>query len=111
MVQVWALGCASCTQWHSLLLSLNKSEQFKIIGLNYNDDKNNSDLWLNKFNNPYKVNIFNAKGRLYINLGVYGTPTFFIIDRAGIIRYRHVGVLTKEVWSATILPKISRLIN
>ena len=46
---------------------------------------------------PYQVNIADPQGSLGINLGVYGAPETFLIDARGVIRYKHVGVLTPAV--------------
>ena len=111
VVHVWASWCESCQQDHEFLTTLNKTDDFRLVGVNYKDIKNNADLWLNKLGDPYTVNIFDHDGSLAMNLGVYGTPTTYIIDRAGVIRYRHVGVLTKELWDADIIPEIIKLIT
>jgi cytochrome c biogenesis protein CcmG/thiol:disulfide interchange protein DsbE len=33
-----------------------------------------------------------------MDLGVYGAPETFLVDKEGVIRIRHVGVLGPEVW-------------
>ena len=35
---------------------------------------------------------------------VYGAPETYVIDREGIVRYRHVGVMNQRVWDKFILP-------
>jgi cytochrome c biogenesis protein CcmG/thiol:disulfide interchange protein DsbE len=111
VLTVWATWCESCVREHQMLNALNKTDDFQLVGINYKDTKYNADLWLNKFGNPYKVNILDTDGHLGIDLGVYGTPTTYIVDRAGIIRYRHVGVLTNDSWNKIILPQINKLIT
>jgi cytochrome c biogenesis protein CcmG/thiol:disulfide interchange protein DsbE len=41
--------------------------------------------------------------------GVYGVPETFLIDKAGIIRHKHIGPLTPEALERTLLPKIREL--
>ena len=48
-------------------------------------------------------------GRAGINYGVYGVPETYLIDRNGIIRYKHTGPLTVEVLSKKILPLVKEL--
>ena len=48
-------------------------------------------------------------GTLAIDLGVYGAPETFVIDAAGVIRYRHVGVVTQKVYEETLGPMIQEL--
>jgi len=109
LVNVWASWCSNCATEHALITRLDKIDKLQLVGINYKDTRNNADLWLNKFGNPYTVNIFDAEGSLGIDLGVYGTPTTYIIDHYGIIRYRHVGILTNEVWNKIIISEITKL--
>jgi cytochrome c biogenesis protein CcmG/thiol:disulfide interchange protein DsbE len=44
-----------------------------------------------------------------IDLGVYGAPETFVIDKKGIIRYRHVGIINQEAWLKEILPLMKKL--
>lgn len=109
LVNVWASWCSTCAQEHDFITRLRTTDELQLVGINYKDTRNNADLWLNKLGNPYTVNIFDAEGSLSIDLGVYGTPTTYIIDHYGIIRYRHVGILTNEVWNKVIIPEITKL--
>jgi len=38
-----------------------------------------------------------------------GTPETFIIDKQGIVRYKHTGQLTVELWEKEIKPLIQQL--
>ena len=48
-------------------------------------------------------------GRVGIDWGVYGIPETFIVDGDGRIRFKHVGILTREDLSEVVLPLISEL--
>jgi cytochrome c biogenesis protein CcmG/thiol:disulfide interchange protein DsbE len=43
-------------------------------------------------------------GKLGIDFGVYGVPETFVIDRQGVIRYKHIGPVTPEVLRDKIEP-------
>ena len=43
-------------------------------------------------------------GRVGIDYGVYGAPETYLIDREGIIRFKHIGPLTPEVLQSKLLP-------
>ncbi len=44
-----------------------------------------------------------------INYGVYGVPETYLIDQAGVIQYKQIGVLTPEILQDRILPLVKQL--
>jgi len=44
-----------------------------------------------------------------IAFGVTGAPESFIVDKGGIVRYKHTGVITKRDWERTLWPIIQDL--
>jgi cytochrome c biogenesis protein CcmG, thiol:disulfide interchange protein DsbE len=48
-------------------------------------------------------------GRVGIDWGVTGTPETYLIDRAGIVRLKHVGPIDPEVWQSKFVPKLKEL--
>ena len=44
-----------------------------------------------------------ADGRVGIDFGVYGVPETFLIDKSGVIRYKHIGPVTPEALKSKIL--------
>ena len=58
--------------------------------------------------NLYETIIFDPKGTLGFDLGVYGAPETFVIDAEGVVRYRHVGVVNQKVWDEVLLPVIAQ---
>ena len=109
MLNVWASWCAPCREEHPLLVSLAREQAVPIIGLNYKDDPRNAQEWLLRLGDPYKVSVIDRDGRAGIDYGVYGVPETFVIDRAGIVRFKHVGPLTQEVWTREIQPLLQQL--
>jgi cytochrome c biogenesis protein CcmG/thiol:disulfide interchange protein DsbE len=109
MLNVWASWCVACRQEHPLLVELAKNTDFKIIGLNYKDARKDAMQWLAHYGDPYFLSIVDLDGRVGIDFGVYGVPETFILDQAGIIRYKHIGPITQEVLDSKILPLIKRL--
>lgn len=99
LINVWATWCPSCKEEHAQLLAIAEETEIPIIGLNYKDDRDVALIWLKQLGNPYKFNIYDEKGMLGLDLGVYGAPETYLLDAQGIIRFRHVGVMTADVWS------------
>lgn len=111
VLNVWATWCFACKQEHPALLELAKSNIAPIYGLNYKDDAAKAKLYLRDFGNPFEANAFDGAGRVAIDWGVYGAPETFIIDRKGIIRYKHIGPITSNDLENKILPFIQQLKN
>ena len=96
LVNVWATWCVSCKAEHPVLNQL--AEQGVVIhGINYKDDNAAAQKWLSEFHNPYQLDIRDEQGTLGLDLGVYGAPETFLIDKHGIIRHKFVGVIDERV--------------
>ena len=59
--------------------------------------------WRN-LGDPYRLNIADREGTLGLDLGVYGAPETYLLDAAGVMRYRHVGVVDEQVWQTDSQP-------
>ena len=65
--------------------------------------------FLAELGSPYAAIGADAKGRMAVDWGVYGVPETFLIDREGVIRFKHVGPLTPEVLASKLLPRLQEL--
>ena len=110
LLNVWASWCAACTEEQVFLMELAR-QGVVIYGLNYKDSMNDAKHWLSEWGNPYKMTGSDLRGQVAIDLGVYGAPETFLIDKAGVIQYRHAGILTEEVWRQEFLPRMTQLEN
>ena len=106
VLNIWASWCAACVEEHPLFVDLAKEQLVPLIGLNYKDNDSDAMAWLNRFGNPYTVVAVDAPGRVGIDWGVYGVPETFIIDRNGVVRYKHIGPVTANDMDTVIRPKI-----
>ena len=106
LLNVWGTWCPSCRDEHDDLMWLANEQGISIIGLNYKDKREDALVWLDRLGDPYRTTIYDPKGTLGFDLGVYGAPETFVIDAEGVVRYRHVGVVNPKVWEETLLPVI-----
>jgi cytochrome c biogenesis protein CcmG, thiol:disulfide interchange protein DsbE len=109
MLNVWASWCVACRQEHPVLIDFSKKKLLPIYGLNYKDDRLEGLKWLASFGNPYDSSLFDHDGRVGIDWGVYGVPETFIMDKQGMVRFKHIGPLTQEVIRTRIEPLVRKL--
>ncbi len=109
LFNVWASWCVSCREEHPLLVALAREKVVPIIGLDYKDEPSAGKRWLADNGDPYDLSVMDRDGRVGIDYGVYGVPETFVIDKAGTIRYKQIGPITKEALEKKILPLIREL--
>ena len=108
LVNAWGSWCVTCLQEHPLLIELAKQQQLPIYGLNFRDETTDAQAWLQRFGNPYTMNVSDYSGRTSIDFGVYAAPESFLVDEKGIIVFKQLGALTPEVIENEILPRIAK---
>ena len=129
LLNVWSTWCVSCRQEHPMLVQMAKSQTVTLIGLNYKEVRGDASFdmskinaeaektmatqrasaWLQRHGNPYALSALDLDGRVGIDYGVYGVPETYVIDKAGIIRLKHTGPITPEVFSGKLLPLVKEL--
>ena len=93
LLNIWSSWCVPCKQEHPILMKLTKNDNLNLIGINYKDTKKNADNFLKELGNPYDKIIFDNKGTNSIELGAYGVPESFLINKNRIIK-KYIGPLS-----------------
>jgi cytochrome c biogenesis protein CcmG/thiol:disulfide interchange protein DsbE len=109
LFNVWASWCVACRQEHPVLMEFARTKTIPVIGLDYKDQRKDAMAVLRRSGNPYDLTAFDGDGRVGIDYGVYGVPESYLIDKAGIIRYKHIGPITAEDLQKKIIPLINEL--
>ena len=129
LLNVWASWCVSCRQEHPVLVELSRSKTVPLIGLNYKELRGDGSIdadkinpateqqqatvraagWLAKHGDPYTLSVLDIDGRVGIDYGVYGVPETYVIDKTGIIRMKHTGPISPDIFSGKILPLVAEL--
>lgn len=106
LVNFFATWCKPCRDEHIYIKRFSNEKEIKVIGINYKDNPKKAIHWLKELGNPYTDVAVDKSGRIAIDWGVYGIPETFIVNSKGIIKYRHVGPVTKKIYK-----KINLIIN
>ncbi len=109
VLNVWASWCGPCRDEHPIWVDLAKANVVPIYGLNYKDKRADSIAWLQRYGDPYVLSVSDPQGRIGIDYGVYGVPETYVIDKAGVIRFKQVGPVTPAVLKDKIFPLIAKL--
>ena len=109
LLNTWASWCVACREEHPLLVEFAKTKTIPIVGLDYKDKDADGLKWLARYGNPYDVAIADRDAKIGINFGVYGVPESFLIDKAGIIRYKQIGPFTEEAIRDKLIPLVREL--
>ncbi|MCE2781142.1 redoxin domain-containing protein [Limnohabitans sp.] len=128
LVNLWATWCAGCKEEHPLLMALARQPGLQMVGINYKELQASelsgqdplspeavqkatarSQAWLQKQGQAFGVNLLDLDGRVGMDFGVYGLPETYLVDRQGVVRFKHAGALTPEVLQQKLLPLMRSL--
>ena len=98
LVNFFATWCKPCREEHIFIKRFSNEKEIKVVGINYKDNPKKAIQWLKNLGNPYSDVPIDKNGRIAIDWGVYGIPETFIVNSKGIIKYRHVGPITKKIY-------------
>ena len=108
VLNVWGSWCIGCRQEHGALLEIARRGEVPMIGMDWNDDRDQALQWLQRLGNPYVINAFDGEGRVAIDWGVYGAPETFLVGADGTVLKKQTGPITVEVWEQEFVPLLPR---
>lgn len=106
LLHFWASWCQECIAEHPLLLDAKRRYglDLVIIGVLYQDSVDGARGFLARYGDGGWPNLIDPGEGLAIDYGVTGVPESFFIDAAGVVRYKVVGALTRDVLDAQLPP-------
>jgi len=109
LVNVFGSWCIACLEEHPELIRIAKEGQVPIYGIDWRDTPARGAAWLANHGDPYTLVGQDPDSATAIDLGVTGAPETFVVDAAGVIRYKQIGPITPEVWRTTLQPLVAEL--
>jgi cytochrome c biogenesis protein CcmG, thiol:disulfide interchange protein DsbE len=109
LINVWGSWCPNCRVEHPVVSALARTGTLRIVGYNYKDTPEESARWLQQFGNPYELIVVDEDGRDALDWGIYGAPESFIVDAAGIVRWKQVGPIDETIVREQIEPLVKAM--
>lgn len=111
LVNFFASWCAPCRAEHPLLMELASQPGVRLVGIAYKDKAADSLAVLLELGNPFQRVGLDVTGRTAIDWGITGVPETFVLDKAGVIRFRFVGPLNAVDLEKKLAPVIAELLK
>jgi cytochrome c biogenesis protein CcmG, thiol:disulfide interchange protein DsbE len=88
VINFFASWCLPCKAEHPLLFELGKNYGVPVYGIAFKDRPADTAAYIQEMGSPYTKIGLDESGRTSLDFGLMGVPETFIVDKAGIIRYR-----------------------
>ena len=109
VLNFWASWCGGCIVEHPVLMQLSKDKRLSMFGIAYKDGQVAALKFLKNRGNPFKFVGHDQPGDAGLEYGVSKVPETFIIDKAGVVRYKQLGAISQKKLHNVILPLIEKL--
>ncbi len=96
LVNFWASWCAPCRQEHEKLEALYaryRPQGMELLGVIWNDTTDGARSYRRDMGGDWPL-LRDPDEKLALDFGVTGPPETFLVDDAGVIRYKVVGAVT-----------------
>jgi cytochrome c biogenesis protein CcmG/thiol:disulfide interchange protein DsbE len=88
VINFFASWCLPCKAEHPLLFDLGKDYGVPVYGIAFKDRPADTAGYIKAMGSPYAKIGLDENGRTGLDFGLMGVPETFILDKAGIVRYR-----------------------
>jgi peroxiredoxin len=110
LVDFWASWCSPCRESLPLYNALKKNfpaADFALLAVGLDEDVDDARKFLRAHPIDYPA-LEDPQGEVAAAFGLKGMPSSYLIDRDGIVRFRHIGFAPHEI--ATLQREIAGLI-
>ena len=105
VVNFWASWCYPACYEEAPVLEKGwrtyKERGVVVVGVDIQDKEQAARKFLEQFSISFP-NGPDPAGKISVDYGVYGVPETFFIDKAGAIRYKHVGAVTEALFTSQV---------
>ena len=110
LVNIFGSWCVACRVEHPFLMEIKEKNLVPLHGIDWREvNRTAGPAWLARFGDPYPLIGDDPDSKAAIAFGVTGAPETFVVDKNGVIRYKHIGPMSWDVWESTIGPLVEEL--
>ena len=106
LINFWASWCAPCRKEHKHLISLSKTKNLKIFGINFKDEKSKANKFLKDLGNPFYLIASDTNGKTSVSFGIYGIPETILVNKDLVIIKKYIGPIDEKD-----VKKIQKIVN
>lgn len=108
VVNFFASWCVPCAEEAPTLAELKRTG-VALWGIAYKDTPEATARFLAQYGDPYVRIARDEAGTVGINFGLYGVPESYLVDAAGIVRWRWAGGLSADIVRQDLMPRMRAL--
>ena len=105
LINFFASWCSPCKIEHPLFFEIKKKyPELYLLGFNHKDPTSDAKKYLEYDGNPYDFVGVDSDGLIALEFGVFGLPETYLVNEDGIIIYKFIGPITKDILKNEIEP-------
>ena len=105
LINFFASWCSPCKIEHPLFFEIKKKyPELFMLGFNHKDPTSDAKKYLEDDGNPYDFVGVDSDGLIALEFGVFGLPETYLINEDGMIIYKYMGPITKDILKNEIEP-------
>ncbi len=105
LINFFASWCSPCKIEHPLFFEIRKKHpELYLLGFNHKDPTSDAKKYLEDDGNPYDFVGVDSDGLIALEFGVFGLPETYLINEDGMIIYKYMGPITRDILKNEIEP-------
>lgn len=104
VIHVWGTWCGVCRAefpvWNQIA---KRYSEVPLVSVNVQDSPSAVIQWFKQHGDPFQHHLLDKDNRFSAALRIRGVPTTLLVDPNGLIRYKHMGNVSMEIFESSFL--------